>query len=114
MTDHELEKVANRVAEILSQSKAKANDTFDGMCAVAGPPRPVINDKLVDEVVNNCQNAIISNCHSDEEQFLAIGQLRERMTRYWDDMMRSSNELSSFNTNRAQALGKFIEMTIPR
>lgn len=111
MSNEEIEKVAFRVAEILGGNQSAS--LAEAGCSL-GPAKSAINNKLIDEVVNECQNAIIRNLNSDEEQFIAVGQLRGRMASFWDDQMRTSQEVSSVNVNRSQALSKFIEMTEPR
>ncbi|GAB3783333.1 hypothetical protein GCM10028818_41130 [Spirosoma horti] len=110
MSKDEIYQVAEQVAQILQSGPVERKG--DG-CSMS-PAKPAIDEKHVNNVVNEAQDVIMRNLHSDEEQFLAVGKLRERMARYWDEQATTSNEVSSVNSNRAQTLGKFIEMTMPR
>ncbi len=113
VTEREIEQIAQRVAQILSNGPVNA-EPFDGMACVAGPPRQAPNDKLCNEVAQKCLMIIINELHSDEEQFLSISQVRSFVSAHWDDQLRMAGEMSKVNSNRAQTLGKFIEMTAAR
>jgi len=116
MTKYEMEQIAQEVANYLRNDGGRIEPAREvmptmGGCAIATPS---INEKAIEDVVSQCRSTILDCLNTDEEQFFAVGRLREMMVRHWDEQLSGSTQVSKFNAERANTLGKFIDMTIPR
>ncbi|MCX6217634.1 hypothetical protein [Spirosoma sp.] len=109
LTNKEIEEISQRVAQTLQGESPVAVNGCSMM-----PLRPAINEEHINEVAAQCVREIVNSLHSDEEQFIAIGRIRDGISKHWDDQLRTSSEVVKINSDRANNLSRFIEMTTVR